>query len=157
MVVPARGAQPWPLAAEPAQAHYDAHSSLMSQTPEGVLIVPEDKSPQESYIRSEEGHFWNFRKELDASGWTPQEGVTPEQAEKATRSELIQALLTRFSFLRTQIKKWSKRCSPTGYTSIKRKCFADGRRVCSTPNQACIRKIASYSTTWGKTPATSDT
>ena len=49
-----------------AQAHYDAYSSLILQTPEGTLIAPEEKNPPKSYIRSEEGDFWNFRKELDA-------------------------------------------------------------------------------------------
>ena len=51
------------------RAHYDAYCQVITDTPEGLLVIPEDKSPQESYIRSAEGHMYKFRRVLLDSGW----------------------------------------------------------------------------------------
>ena len=58
-------------------------------------MVLEDKSSHESYLRSEEGHFCYLHRELEHSGWTLQEGVTPERAERRVRKKLMNDLPPR--------------------------------------------------------------
>ena len=48
-----------------AQAHHQALTDRILKPTRGVIEAPEDKSPEESYMRTEEGHLYYLAKELE--------------------------------------------------------------------------------------------
>jgi hypothetical protein len=87
-------------------------SAVFLQSAKDRSLVPEDKSPNETWARYRPFYvFALFRSALQA-GWTRISDVTPAQADSSTRRFWLEKIPTRFRFMARTVKEWKKSTVP---------------------------------------------
>jgi hypothetical protein len=124
-------------------------ASRFKKVPAGRAVILEDKSPSESWERDELGYQSSILDGVENSGWE-ETGYTEQQADSAIRLRMVTLLPARFAFFKARIIAWHKVMVPYVYTSVKRKCYEDGKKLCEKIGHSCERKIVSFVALWGR-------
>ena len=109
-----------------------------------MVAVPDDKGPQESWVRSLTGLGVSLADELRKCGWERRDS-SPEEVEQEQRRSFISALPQRFKFLAKKISLWPKEITARIYLTCKSKCWGAFHLQCEKPEHSHCRKIVSYS------------
>ena len=138
-----------PPVGELETACYENFASTIVDPPDGIVNIPDDKSPFEGWVRTETGLLVPLHDELDNAKWQAQ-AVSVDCAEAQTRKGVAKALPDRFAFLKKGIREWPKECVPTVYLIAKTKCHADYSWTCTKIGHSCCLKIMSFAGLFGE-------
>lgn len=114
--------------------------------PKESVLIPEDKSPAESWCWGRKPYIARLWREVMNAGWRYLPGATPGGAHEVIRDFLIREIPEKFKFQTTRIRHWKKCFCPYIYLSIKLKCWSPlgGTRCKDYVKHACMRKTYSF-------------
>lgn len=139
-------ASPTPLIAQETQDFLDKLSPGVDD-----LLIPEDKSPAETWRWPRRVYLVRLWREVTSAGWRYLPGASPEDAHAVIRDFLIDTLPAKFKYFQTTIRHWKRNMTPYVYLSVKLKCWrpsavgtSGGSRCPEFDTHSCFRKICSF-------------